>query len=417
MNEAARIPAEATGLDLEAVRRDFPILQERIYGNRLVFLDSGASAQKPRAVLDAIRHVYEHDYANVHRGVYTLSQRATDLFEGARETVRAFLNAEAVEEIVFTGSATQSLNLVANAFGSMLERGDEVVISRMEHHSNIVPWQMLQERAGIVLKVAPIDADGALDMDAFAALLGPRTRLVAITHVSNALGTVVPLDQVVALAKRQGIPVLVDGSQAVQHMPVDVQALGVDFYVFTGHKIYGPSGIGVLYGRKALLEAMPPWMGGGDMILSVSFEEGTVYNDLPYKFEAGTPNIVGAIGLAAALDYVSALGLERIAVHEAGVLDYATRQLGQMNKIRLIGTAPRKAGVLSFLVEGAHPHDVGTILDRQGIAVRVGQHCAQPVMDRYGIPGTVRASFGVYNGADDVDALVAGLAKVSEIFG
>lgn len=414
MSEARRL--EVPGLDLDAVRRDFPILQEKIYGNRLVFLDSGASAQKPKAVLDAMRHACEHDYANVHRGVYALSQRATDLFEGAREKVRAFLNAASVEEVIFTGSATQSLNLVANAFGSRLERGDEVLISHMEHHSNIVPWQMLRDRAGIVLKVAPVDEDGALDMDAFAALLGPKTRLVAITHVSNALGTVVPLDQVTALARERGVPVLVDGSQAVQHMPVDVRALGVDFYVFTGHKVYGPTGIGVLYGRKALLEAMPPWQGGGDMILSVTFEE-TVYNDLPYKFEAGTPNIVGAIGLGAALDYVSALGLDRIGAHESDLLDYATRQLGRMNKVRLIGTAPRKAGVLSFLVEGAHPHDVGTILDRQGIAVRVGHHCAQPVMDRFGIPGTVRASFGVYNGRDDVDALVAGLAKVTEIFG
>ncbi|MEQ8345575.1 MAG: cysteine desulfurase [Sneathiellaceae bacterium] len=415
MSEAARSLPEAK-LDLEAVRRDFPILQEKIYGNRLVFLDSGASAQKPQVVLDAIRDAYTHSYANVHRGVYQLSQKATDLYEGARETVRAFLNAGSVEEIIFTGSATQSLNLVANAFGSMLERGDEVVISTMEHHSNIVPWQLLRERAGIVLKVAPIDDRGVLDLDALEALLGPRTKLVSITHVANALGSIVPLDKVVAMAKARGIPVMVDGSQAVQHMPVDVRALDVDFYVFTGHKVYGPSGIGILYGRKAMLEKMPPWLGGGDMILSVSFDE-TIYNDLPYKFEAGTPNIVGAIGLAAALDYVSGLGLDRIAAHEADVLAYAHQQLGQMNNLRLIGTAPDKAGVLSFLMDGAHPHDVGTILDRQGIAVRVGHHCAQPLMERLQIPGTVRASFGVYNGRDDVDALVAGLAKVSDIFG
>ncbi len=415
MSEAARSLPEAK-LDLEAVRRDFPILQEKIYGNRLVFLDSGASAQKPQVVLDAIRDAYTHSYANVHRGVYQLSQKATDLYEGARETVRAFLNAGSVEEIVFTGNATQSLNLVANAFGSMLERGDEVVISTMEHHSNIVPWQLLRERAGIVLKVAPIDDRGVLDLDALEALLGPRTKLVSITHVANALGSIVPLDKVVAMAKARGIPVMVDGSQAVQHMPVDVRALDVDFYVFTGHKVYGPSGIGILYGRKAMLEKMPPWLGGGDMILSVSFDE-TIYNDLPYKFEAGTPNIVGAIGLAAALDYVSGLGLDRIAAHEADVLAYAHQQLGQMNNLRLIGTAPDKAGVLSFLMDGAHPHDVGTILDRQGIAVRVGHHCAQPLMERLQIPGTVRASFGVYNGRDDVDALVAGLAKVSDIFG
>ncbi len=415
MSEAANLTTDRP-LDLEAVRRDFPILQERIYGNRLVFLDSGASAQKPQAVLDAIRDAYAHSYANVHRGVYQLSQRATDLYEGARETVRAFINAGAVEEVIFTGNATQALNLVANSFGSMLQRGDEVVISHMEHHSNIVPWQLLRDRTGIVLKVAPIDDRGVLDLDALEGLLGPRTKLVSITHVANALGTIVPIDKVVAMAKARGIPVMVDGSQAVQHMKVDVRALDVDFYVFTGHKVYGPSGIGVLYGRKEMLEKMPPWIGGGDMILSVTFEE-TVYNDLPYKFEAGTPNIVGAIGLAAALDYVTGLGRERIAAHEADVLAYAHRQLGQFNNLRLVGTAPEKAGVVSFLMEGAHPHDVGTILDRQGVAVRVGHHCAQPLMERFGIPGTVRASFGVYNGRDDVDALVAALAKVSEIFG
>ena len=411
--ESAAEPA----FDLARVRADFPILAQEIHGHPLTFLDSAASAQKPRQVIDAVAGCYETQYANIHRGVYYLSERTTEAFERARETVRRYLNAAEAREIIFVRGGTEAINLVAATYGrANLEAGDEVVLSHMEHHSNIVPWQMLRDEKGIVLRIAPIDDDGNFLLDEFAKLLNPRTRLVAITHASNALGTIVPLKQVVELAHAQGAVVLVDGCQGVPHIAIDVQDLDCDFYVFSGHKLYGPSGIGALYGKAALLEAMPPYQGGGEMILSVSFEK-TEFNHIPHKFEAGTPNIAGAIGLGAAIDYVSDLGLARIGAHEQAVLEYATRRLSELNSVRLVGTAAHKASILSFTVEGVHPHDVGTVLDRAGIAVRAGHHCAQPVMARFGLAATVRASFGLYNGTDDVDRLVAAVGQVAEIFG
>ena len=415
--KAVETPGAVQAFDAMRARADFPILEQQIYGRPLVFLDSAASAQKPRAVIDAVRHCYEHEYANIHRGVYYLSERTTAAVEGARGKVRAFLNAAEDREIVLLRGATEGINLVAQSWGrANLKPRDEIVISHMEHHSNIVPWQMLRDELGVVLRIAPIGDDGALLFDEFEKLLGPRTKLVAITHASNALGTIVPLREVVLAAQLHGARVLVDGAQAVPHMPVDVQALDCDFYVFSGHKLYGPSGIGALYGKAELLEAMPPWQGGGDMIRSVSFEK-TEYNVIPYKFEAGTPNIAGAIGLGAAIDYLTGLGIEQIGAHEQTVLDYANRRLGEFNSVRLYGTAPEKASIVSFAVEGVHPHDVGTILDRRGIAVRAGHHCAQPVMERFGVPATVRASFGLYNTTADVDALCDGVREVLEIFG
>jgi cysteine desulfurase / selenocysteine lyase len=403
--------------DVAKIRRDFPILGEEIYGNPLVYLDNGASAQKPSAVIDAIRHTYEHEYANVHRGVHFMSQRATESMEGARETVRAFLNAADTKEIIFVRGATEGINLVASSWAETeLKPGDEIILTEMEHHSNIVPWQFVRDRTGAVIKVAPIDDAGELMMDEFEKLLSPRTRLVAITHVSNALGTVVPVADIIRMAHDHGAKVLLDGCQAVPHIAVDVQALDADFYVFSGHKLYGPSGIGVLYGKADLLNAMRPYQGGGEMINVVTFEE-TTYAELPYKFEAGTPHIAGAIALGAAVDYVTGIGLDRIAAHEKDLLAYATDQLREVNSVRLIGTAPDKAAILSFNLGDIHPHDVGTILDREGIAVRTGHHCAQPVMDRYDIAATVRASFGLYNTRAEVDALVASLRKVQEIFG
>ena len=415
--KAVETPGAVQAFDAMRARADFPILEQQIYGRPLVFLDSAASAQKPRAVIDAVRHCYEHEYANIHRGVYYLSERTTAAVEGARGKVRAFLNAAEDREIVLLRGATEGINLVAQSWGrANLKPRDEIVISHMEHHSNIVPWQMLRDELGVVLRIAPIGDDGALLFDKFEKLLGPRTKLVAITHASNALGTIVPLREVVLAAQLHGARVLVDGAQAVPHMPVDVQALDCDFYVFSGHKLYGPSGIGALYGKAELLEAMPPWQGGGDMIRSVSFEK-TEYNVIPYKFEAGTPNIAGAIGLGAAIDYLTGLGIEQIGAHEQTVLDYANRRLGEFNSVRLYGTAPEKASIVSFAVEGVHPHDVGTILDRRGIAVRAGHHCAQPVMERFGVAATVRASFGLYNTTADVDALCDGVREVLEIFG
>ena len=415
--KAVETPGAAQAFDAMRARADFPILEQQVYGRPLVFLDSAASAQKPRAVIDAVRHCYEHEYANIHRGVYYLSERTTAAVEGARGKVRAFLNAAEDREIVLLRGATEGINLVAQSWGrANLKPRDEIVISHMEHHSNIVPWQMLRDELGVVLRIAPIGDDGALLFDEFEKLLGPRTKLVAITHASNALGTIVPLREVVLAAQLHGARVLVDGAQAVPHMPVDVQALDCDFYVFSGHKLYGPSGIGALYGKAELLEAMPPWQGGGDMIRSVSFEK-TEYNVIPYKFEAGTPNIAGAIGLGAAIDYLTGLGIEQIGAHEQTVLDYANRRLGEFNSVRLYGTAPEKASIVSFAVEGVHPHDVGTILDRRGIAVRAGHHCAQPVMERFGVAATVRASFGLYNTTADVDALCDGVREVLEIFG
>jgi len=403
-------------LDIAAVRADFPILGQQVYGKPLVFLDSAASAQKPRAVIERTRNFYETGYANIHRGVYRLSQEATEAYEAARETARRFLNAQSAKEIIFVRGSTEGINLVAQSYGrAFLEPGDEIILTTIEHHSNIVPWQMLAEEKGLTIRIAPVRDDGALDYDGYEALLSDKTKLVAFLHVSNALGTVLPAKRMIAAAHDAGAKVLVDGSQAAPHMPVDVQDLDADFYVFTGHKVYGPSGIGVLYGKEALLDAMPPWQGGGDMIEHVTFEK-TTYNELPQKFEAGTPNIAGGIALKDALDYVSALGLEAIHAHEADLLAYAEERLRGFNDIRIIGQAPERAAIVSMVMEGCHPHDMGTILDREGIAVRAGHHCAQPTMDRFGIPGTARASFGLYNSRADVDALIRGLEKVKSIF-
>ncbi|MCY4405951.1 MAG: cysteine desulfurase [Rhodospirillaceae bacterium] len=409
--------AAAAPFDVERVRADFPILSRTVHGKPLVFLDSGASAQKPRQVIDALSRCYESEYANIHRGVYELSAKATDAYEGARARVQRFVNARSASEIVFTKGATEAINLVATSWGgAFLGEGDEVVLSVLEHHANIVPWQLLRERTGIVLKVVPTDERGAFPLDAYEALVGPRTKLVALTHVSNALGTVTPVDEIVRIAHDQGALVLIDGAQGIVHCPVDVQALDVDFYCFSGHKLYGPSGIGVLYGKQALLAAMPPYQGGGDMIERVTFER-TTFAPPPARFEAGTPPIAGTVGLHAAIDYVASFDPAAVAAHEHDLLTYATERLSALNSIRLYGTAPRKAAIVSFTMDGVHPHDIGTILDRAGVAVRVGHHCAQPLMDHFDIAGTVRASFGLYNTRGDIDRLVDGLDKVREIFG
>ena len=409
--------AAAAPFDVERVRADFPILSRTVHGKPLVFLDSGASAQKPRQVIDALSRCYEAEYANIHRGVYELSAKATDAYEGARARVQRFVNARSASEIVFTKGATEAINLVAASWGgAFLGEGDEVVLSVLEHHANIVPWQLLRERTGIVLKVVPTDERGAFSIDAYEGLVGPRTKLVALTHVSNALGTVLPVDEIVRIAHDQGAVVLIDGAQGIVHCPVDVQALDVDFYCFSGHKLYGPSGIGVLYGKQALLAAMPPYQGGGDMIERVTFER-TTFAPPPARFEAGTPPIAGTIGLHAAIDYVASFDPAAVAAHEHDLLAYATERLTALNSIRLYGTAPGKAAIVSFTMDGVHPHDIGTILDRAGVAVRVGHHCAQPLMDHFGIAGTVRASFGLYNTRADVDRLVDGLDEVREIFG
>jgi cysteine desulfurase/selenocysteine lyase len=404
-------------LDADRVRKDFPILERTINGRPLVYLDSAASSQRPLPVLRAIEDYETHSHANVHRGVHALSQAATEAFEGARERVRRFINARSSREIIFVRGTTEGINLVAQSYARpRLEAGDEILITALEHHANIVPWQMVCEQTGATLKVAPIDRRGELLYDDFLKLLSPRTRIVAVAHVSNALGTVLPVKRIIDAAHAHGAVVLVDGAQAIPHSSVDVRALGCDFYTFSSHKIYGPTGIGVLYGREELLAAMPPWQGGGDMILTVSFEK-TTYNELPWKFEAGTPNISGAVGLAAAMDYVEGLGIEAIAAHEQRLLTLATAELQRIPGIEIIGTAPHKAAVLSFTMEGVHPHDLGTILDTEGIAVRTGHHCAMPVMTFFGIPATARASFGVYNTERDVASLVAGLQKVREVFG
>ncbi|MDX2202644.1 MAG: cysteine desulfurase [Hyphomicrobiaceae bacterium] len=402
--------------DVEAIRADFPILAREVYGKPLVYLDNGASAQKPKAVLDAMQRAYGHEYANVHRGLHYLSNTATQHFEDARETVRLFLNAPSVDEIIFTRNATEAINLVASSYGGMvLGEGDEVVISIMEHHSNIVPWHFHRERRGVVLKWAPIADDGTFLLDAFEKLLSPRTRIVAITHMSNALGTVVPIKEVVRLAHARGIPVLVDGSQAAVHMPVDVQDLGCDFYVFTGHKTYGPSGIGVLWAKRAHLDAMPPYMGGGEMIEAVH-QDRITYGRTPHKFEAGTPAIVPAIGLGAALRYMLDVGLDRIAAHEATLRDYAHARLRELNWLRIHGLAPGKGAIVSFSIEGLHPHDISTIIDRSGVAVRAGHHCAQPLMERLGVTATCRASFAMYNTRAEIDALAEALIKAHDFF-
>ncbi|MFW2405953.1 MAG: cysteine desulfurase, partial [Gammaproteobacteria bacterium] len=384
-------------------------------GHRLAFLDSAASSQKPQGVIDAIAHYYEHDNANIHRGVHTLSHRATEAHEHARECVRRFINAAKTREVIFTRGTTEAINLIASSLGETLQAGDEIVITHLEHHSNIVPWQMLSERAGTVIRVAPINERGEIDMDAFLALLGPRTKLVSVAHVSNALGTVLPVAEIIAAAKQRDIPVMLDGAQAVPHQAVDVTALGCDFYAFSGHKMFAPTGIGVLYGREQWLERLPPYQGGGDMILEVSFD-GTTYNELPYKFEAGTPNIAGAVGLGAAIEYLEGLGMANIEAHEAALLEYATNAISSIDGVQLIGTAARKAGVVSFNVDGIHPHDLGTVLDHQGVAIRTGHHCAMPVMDFFGVAGTARASLALYNVQDDIDQLIEAIHLAVRMF-
>jgi cysteine desulfurase / selenocysteine lyase len=413
----ANVSSRASGYDAYAVRAQFPILSRRINGRELVYLDSAASSQRPRRVLDAIEHYETHQHSNVHRGVHTLSQIATDAFESARERVRRFLNAKSTREIIFTRGTTESINLVAQSWGrSQLKAGDEVLITALEHHANIVPWQLACAATGARLVVAPIDERGELRFDEFMARLSPRTRLVAVAHVSNALGTVLPVERIVAAARERGIPTLLDGAQAVAHEAVDVQALGCDFYCFSSHKIYGPTGIGVLYGREALLASMPVWQGGGDMIRTVSFEECT-WNELPHKFEAGTPHISGAVGLAAALDFVEELGLARIAAHEHALLEQATAALQGIPGLTIHGTAAHKAAVVSFTLKGVHPHDLGTILDHEGVAIRAGHHCAMPLMGLLGVPATARASFACYSIPEDVVRLEAAVRKAREVFG
>jgi cysteine desulfurase/selenocysteine lyase len=404
-------------LDVAALRREFPVLSQTVRGKPLTYLDNAASSQRPQVVIDSISHYYETTHANVHRGVHTLSQQATDLFEGARETVRRFVNARSTKEIVFVRGTTEAVNLVAQSYARpRLVPGDEILISHLEHHANIVPWQMVCEQTGASLKVIPITQAGEVDYDEFERLLSARTRLLALTHVSNALGTIVPVERFVRAARARGVPVLLDGAQAVPHLKVDLQALDCDFYCFSGHKMCGPTGIGILYGREDLLREMPPWQGGGDMILAVSFTK-TIYNELPYKFEAGTPHIAGAIGLAAAVDYLEGLGLDRIAAAEHDLLEYANRRLATIPGLRFIGTAQNKAAVVSFTLENVHPHDLGTILDHEGVAIRTGHHCAMPVMEFYGVPATARASFAFYNTRDEIDRLVAALLVAREMLG
>ena len=402
--------------DVKRIREDFPILKQRIHGKPLVYLDNAATAQKPRQVVAAISDFYCSDCSNIHRGVHELSQRATRSYEEARIKAQRFIGARDWREIVFVRGTTEAINLVAQSYGRRnIGPGDEILITAMEHHSNIVPWQLLCEDTGAVLRVAPMNDRGELLLDEFRALLGPRTKLVALAHVSNALGTINPVHEVIDMAHRRGAAVLLDGAQAAPHLEVDVSELDCDFYCFSGHKLFGPTGIGILYGKAELLDSMPPYQGGGDMIRSVTFEK-TTYNDLPYKFEAGTPDIAAAIGLGAAIDYLNGIGMQRIAAYEHELLGYGTEVLGRIPGVRLIGTASRKAAVLSFVIEGVHPHDVGTVLDRQGIAVRTGHHCAQPVMERFRVPATTRASLAFYNTREELDALAAGIEKVKEVF-
>ena len=402
--------------DAEKIRADFPVLQQVVNGRPLVYLDNGATSQKPQAVIDELVRYYSTENANVHRGVHTLSQQATEDYEGARAKLRRLLNAAEDHEIIFTRGTTEGINLVAQSYGRRnIGPGDEIIVSNMEHHSNIVPWQMLCEEKGAALRVVPIDDAGELLMDEYERLLSPRTKMVAITHVSNALGTILPVERIVAMAHSRGAVALLDGAQAVPHMAVDVRKLDCDFYVFSGHKLFGPTGTGALYGKAELLEAMPPVYGGGEMIKSVTFEQ-TIYNDLPYKFEAGTPNIAGAIGLGAAVDYVQAVGYENIAAYEQELLQYGARALESIGGLRIIGDAAHKAGILSFVIDNIHPHDIGTILDAEGVAVRTGHHCAQPVMQRFQIPATARASLAMYNTRADLDALVRGIDRVIEVF-
>jgi cysteine desulfurase/selenocysteine lyase len=408
--------AVTAGFDVEKIRADFPVLKQKIHGKPLVYLDNAATAQKPQSVIDAIIKFYEVDCANIHRGVHELSQRSTEAYEQTRTKVKKFLNAKSNKEIIFVRGTTEGINLVTQTWGRRtLREGDEIIIAGLEHHSNIVPWQMLCEEKAARLRIIPIDDRGDLVLEEYEKLLGPRTRMVSIGHVSNALGTINPVKRMIEMAHKAGALTLVDGAQAVPHLTVDVQSLDADFYAFSGHKLIGPTGIGVLYGKAVLLNAMPPYQGGGDMIRTVTFEK-TTYNDLPYKFEAGTPDIAGGIGLGAAIDYLNAIGMDKIAAYEHELLLYGTEALSQIPGLKIIGTAKEKAAVLSFVIEGIHPHDIGTVLDRQGIAVRTGHHCAQPVMDRYHIPATTRASFAFYNTIAEIDALVAGLHKVKEVF-
>jgi cysteine desulfurase / selenocysteine lyase len=408
--------SQAAGIDVNRVRRDFPILHNTVRGRQLVYLDNAATTQKPQQVIDRLVRYYREENSNVHRGVHYLSEVATAAYEGSRTVIQRFLNARSEKEIVITRGTTEGINLVAQTWGrTNVREGDEIVITAIEHHSNIVPWQMLCAEKGATLRVAPVNDEGEVIVEEFAKLLNERTKIVAFGHASNALGTINPIRQMTQLAHDAGAIVVIDGAQGVPHLPIDVQEIGCDFYAFSGHKVYGPTGIGALYGRESLLEAMPPWMGGGDMILSVSFEK-TTYNALPYKFEAGTPNIADTIGLATALEYVASLGLENIAAHEHDLLTYATDRLQQIDGLRIIGTARQKASVISFTLEGVHPHDIGTILDQEGIAIRTGHHCAQPLMMRFNVPATGRASFGVYNTRAEADALVEGLRKVIEVF-
>ena len=411
-----RVAPVVAGFDVGRVREEFPALKQLVHGKPLVYLDNAATTQKPQLVIDAITHFYQEDCSNIHRGVHLLSERATKAYEDARLAVQQFINVADPAEVIFVRGTTEAINLVAHSYGrTHVQAGDAVLISAMEHHSNIVPWQILCEERGARLRVVPMNGRGELLLDEYEKLLTPRTKLVAVSHVSNALGTVNPVRQIIAMAHEHGTPVLVDGAQAVPHLQVDVQELDCDFYAFSGHKMYGPTGVGVLYGKKRLLEAMPPYQGGGDMISSVTFEK-TTYNRLPFKFEAGTPNIAGVIGLGAAIEYLERTAVDRVAAHENHLLTYATERISSLPGVRLIGTAQEKAAVLSFVLEGVHPHDIGTVLDQEGIAVRTGHHCAQPVMQFFGVPATARASFALYNTEEEVDALMRGICKVQEIF-
>ena len=406
-----------TVFDVQKIREDFPILKEKIRNKALVYLDNAATCQKPQAVIDSIVQVYSHDYANVHRGVHTLSVRSTDKFEGARLKVKDFINASSEKEIIFVKGATEAINLVAQTYGKAnIKAGDEIIITGMEHHSNIVPWQMLCEQTGAILKVAPINLLGELIFEEFEKLINDKTKLISVVHMSNALGTINPVKKIIAVAHKKGIPVLLDGAQAIPHMTVDMQDLDCDFYVFSGHKLYAPTGVGVLYGKQALLEAMPPYQGGGDMIRKVTFEE-TEYNVLPYKFEAGTPNIADVIALGTAIDYLSKIGMENIAAYEAELLDYATTKAKQIKGLRIIGEAEHKGAILSFVLDKIHPHDIGTMLDSLGIAIRAGHHCAMPVMDFYKVPATARASFAMYNTKEEISVLMKGIESLIEVFG
>jgi len=414
---AAGVPVDPPALDVGRIRKDFPILHQQVHGKPLVYLDNAATSQKPQAVVDALTHFYGYDNSNVHRGVHTLSMRATTAYEGAREKTRRFINAQDASELIFVRGTTEGINLVAQSFGRLnIEAGDDVLITGMEHHSNIVPWQIVCAERGATLNVAPMNEAGEIPLDTFERMLTERTKIVAVVHVSNSLGTVNPVEEMIQMAHRRGIPVLLDGAQAAPHLEIDVRALDCDFFVFSSHKMYGPTGIGVVYGKRELLDAMPPYQGGGDMIASVTFEK-TIYNTLPHKFEAGTPNVAGVVGFGAAIDYIQSIGLPSIAAHEHALVGYATEKLLTIDGVRLIGTAGQKAGSVSFVLEDIHPHDVGTILDQEGIAVRTGHHCTQPVMDFFGIPATTRASFAMYNTKEEIDALVAAIHKVKEVFG